>query len=86
MSPLAINIMLHYYCSPLDYATNGSKGEDGTVTDLFCHGMLQEDRQEGTDSKFRISEKGRAYVDALLSVQEPVCKWEVSLGKAKEDK
>lgn len=79
MSPLAIRIMLHYHWSPEDYVTNGSKGEDGTVADLFCRGMLEQDPQEGTERKFRISGKGQAYVDALLSVQEPVCKWEVSM-------
>lgn len=81
MSPLMINIMLHYFCSTVDYVGNRSDGERENVADLVKMGMLRDVSNQSGCALLEITEKWKAYVDALLAVKEPVCRWEVSMFK-----
>lgn len=83
MSPLKIRIMLHYHCHPDDFVTNGSKGEIGAVEELIASGMIEHNRHAG-EAMFQISDKGHAYVKAILSINEPVCTWKVDFAAAME--
>lgn len=84
MSPLKIRIMLHYHCHTDDFVTNGSKGEMGAVEELIAAGMIEHNRQEGSEAIFQISDKGHTYVKAIMSIKEPVCSWKVDFSAAME--
>jgi len=85
MTPLEIEIMLHYRCTPTDYrggdfsapvvreAIDKFKSPVGTWT---VSGMLEEvPREEVKEAIYRITEKGRIYVGALCCVPIPVQTW-----------
>lgn len=93
MSPLNINILLHYYTRTSDYAADAqpSHGRSSAVSDslgwFVAQGLLvsrygdicwsiSESASPRTGAAiFRITDKGRAMVQALEDVQIPVCKW-----------
>lgn len=77
MTPLQIQMMLHYYaiCEPYAADRPAHAGSLAVISqrDQLCNiGMLQ---SEVSDSGFSVTEKGRAYVEAVCAVQIPVCKW-----------
>lgn len=80
MTPLEINILLHYYCCASDF-----RGGDFTapaVREAIDHfrgnpGLLMEnqDRPRGMGACYAITERGRAHVRSLCEVQLPIQKW-----------
>lgn len=78
MSPLKIEIMLWHYAHGEDHP-NALKGMNAWVDafrDLLANDMLSNCNTENGMS-LRITERGRAYVDFLMSVPLPVQRWEV---------
>lgn len=74
MSPLQIEIMLHYHCQSGDhelFRSNKSAwsrfGEDLVRADL----LRKADPHEGREEKFTITPKGRAYIEKLCSIPPP---------------
>jgi len=65
MSPLQIEIMLHYHCKVGAWG----KGNCQFVSDLADMGML-EDR--GVERDYEITEKGTAFVNKICSTPIPV--------------
>lgn len=90
MTPLAIEILLHYHGHAYDYREGDFsapavrelidrfRGDNPLYTDS---GMLEIETQMGNRS-YRLTDKGRVYVAALLSVPLPVQVW--VLPKTKE--
>lgn len=71
MSPLQIQIMLHYYARPVDY----SDCPKSFVIELCEVGMLTQfpsGPEMAAVPEFGISDKGKAYVDYLCAVPLPV--------------
>lgn len=79
MSPLGIQIMLHYYCMTNDYNHDGICGSPAhapAVRDMIRDLMHSEMLTVGQrDTKYAITDRGRAYVDFLCEVPFPIVKW-----------
>lgn len=78
MTPLKIEMLLHYYCRPDDY-----RGGDFTAPavnealDDFLRDELIEhsEHQAANPAHYVITERGRVYVEALSAVQLPERRW-----------
>lgn len=81
MTPLEIEIVMHYYCCPGEY-------REGDFTAPAVRSIIDEFRDQlglikQTPDGYKITDKGAAFVQSLCSVQLPVQVW-VSPEKAKE--
>ncbi len=92
MTPLQLEILLHYYTSPEDYPgvsgmrMNGSseghggmkRGGASALKRIQNHGLIS---ATGTGSNvnpfYRITNKGICYVTALLNTPLPVQRWHI---------
>lgn len=83
MSTSKLSILLHYYAGEGDWAGDRSseiaKRRFSSLIDLgllepFVINNLVED-QESEPPEFAISDRGRAYVDAILQTPLPVQAW-----------
>jgi len=78
MTPLHISLMLHYYVKLTPYSEHdaGHRYSEATIQytkQLLAADMLTlKDYEQGL---YEVTDKGRAYINALMSVKEPVCKW-----------
>jgi hypothetical protein len=80
MSPLEIEILLHYYCLPTDY-------RDGDFSAPAVKNAIERFRDELNlleptqsmdvyhDPHYRITERGRVFVEALCNMPLPVKQW-----------
>lgn len=78
MTPLQIQMMLHYYTRNEPYAVREpAHANSGAVhTQRLClitDEMLTTDPT--SDSCFKVTERGHAYVDALMGLPLPIKKW-----------
>jgi len=76
MTPLHIQIMLHYYARVTPYAEHEpehrySPAVKEYTQQLIVANMLTSSQSSGV---YVVTEKGRAYVEALKAVKEPVSK------------
>lgn len=74
MTPLHIQIMLHYYCQVKPYAEKEpehrySEATQNYTQQLIHYGMLTYSQCKDV---FVVTEKGKAYVDALKAIKVPV--------------
>jgi hypothetical protein len=84
MSPLQICIVLHYYYSPEDWRDGEwNAGQGDIVRGLAGMGLLELDPRShpiGLGYKpgsYRITERGRIYVEALKAMPLPVQVWQI---------
>lgn len=73
MSPFQIKIMLHHYCTtsqPYD-GEESATAVASTIQELVKDEMLLFSFPENT-SNYKITEKGKAYVEKLMSIPLPV--------------
>lgn len=79
--PLFIMMMLHYYALPGPYAENEPRHQASTACQKFHEQMVREqllrrlDEPDNYGCGYEITQKGRAYVDALCVMPLPVAKW-----------
>lgn len=78
MTPLQIFMMLHYYAIAEPYALRHPEhAESPAVREqrvlLISDGLLS--REHGDVRGYRVTERGKAYVETLMAVQVPICKW-----------
>lgn len=78
MSPLEIEILLWYFarCSDFrdgDFSAPAVRGAIDTFRDVD---KLIEPIASGIAS-YQLTERGKAYVNALLAIPLPVCRWEI---------
>lgn len=79
MTPLALSILLHYYCGGDDYRQGDFTAP--AVRDTITQHLLQKmlDNAQGDDERaYCISERGRVFIDHLLSQPLPVQAWAMS--------
>lgn len=78
MTPLEINIMLHYYYSPDDFR-NGDFSAPAVrcAIDRFKGelGLLTADTQENSSRYYKPTERGEVYIRALMELPLPVQTW-----------
>jgi len=79
MTPLQIEIMLHYYAMGDDYREcdfSAPAVREAIDNFILVTEMLRASTpEEGYDPAYRITDKGRAYVDYLCSVPLPAVKY-----------
>lgn len=78
MTPLQIKMMLHYYAiaepySEFDSAHASSPAVVEQRAALVCAELLVPD--EESPSLYQVTDRGRAYVEALQQVPMPIKKW-----------
>ena len=88
MSPLKIQMLLHYYSHAMDYRdeVDGAHACSGAVreaiSDFLGDGLIRETNPDWSgqpassrDSQYGVTAKGLAMVKHLCDVQIPVCIW-----------
>ena len=78
MSPVRINIMLHYYCSPDDYeGKENAQFIEQTLQNFYSTGLLYHSEKGESKAVYTITQKGRVYVEALINIPVPILirKW-----------
>jgi hypothetical protein len=73
MTVVELEVILHYAYCPYDPENQSPAYRNATVT-LFRAGLLQPGTRQ---SQYEITDKGRAFVEALKNVPLPVCQWVV---------
>lgn len=79
MSPLGINIMLHYYCCCDDWQCL-TEAHTELVVGFQRQGLLTEQWRTADEKdmpKYRISARGTAYVKFLCAMPLPEIRWYV---------
>jgi hypothetical protein len=79
MSPIRLEVALHYYYNPTDFR-NGDFSAPAVreaIDDFLRWEVLRENESHpiGRESVYVIGERGRAFVEALCAVRLPVKKW-----------
>lgn len=77
MTPLHIQLMLHYYAVAEPYAKNDlehatSRAVSDYTKELLEYGLIVKDVGP---SGFKSTDRGNAYVQMLCNLPLPVCKW-----------
>lgn len=77
MSPTAGKVLLHYYDNESDVDVLNL---DTMYVQSFCdwlrtNGLIERANEEVHDSKYLITDKGRAMAEAMLSIPMPVQIW-----------
>lgn len=76
MSPLQIEILLHYYCSPGDYRDGDFSAP--AVRETIDNFRGVDEMLRGCESgsrTYRLTDRGLAYVDALMRLPLPRKVW-----------
>jgi len=79
MSPLNLHVLLWLYASPAKLEEN----MQGTNVNALAQAVMELakadliDESSETESGWRCSAKGEAYVDALCNLPFPVMRWEI---------
>lgn len=73
MSPLEIKIMLHYYTIPTDIENVDSDAQGRAIDRLLKAELLTVHHE--APPRWRITPRGKAYVEALCRVPWPIQKW-----------
>jgi hypothetical protein len=79
MSPAEIDILLHYYVSPVDHPRieAGNAFWRSTVAKFRAESLLELMPPGGGPACYRLADRGQVYVAALLSLPLPVPYWEM---------
>ncbi len=80
MSPLQINILLHYHAHVDDYCgKHFSSAAKEFIEEFLRNGMLRENTKSDQYSRlYELSDRGKAYVRALMEVPLPQCVWRIN--------
>lgn len=90
MSPLEIEIIFHYYCSPGDFRNGdfSAPAVRSAIDSFKAHndsdGPILVENIQDTSSEYTITNRGKAYVYNLCSMPLPVCKWIIPDQKTSE--
>ncbi len=71
MSPLKINILLHYYCHPFDWPER--KKDMSFMDELINADYLA--CKSSKEPVLVLTEKAKVFIEALLNIPEPVKVW-----------
>ena len=81
-APLYLNILLHYYSMACPYAEQDEAHRTSPSVskfhkDLIDDGLIEQGNENFPEMGYRVTEKGRAWVDHILSTPLPEQRWEV---------
>jgi hypothetical protein len=80
MTPLQITMMLHYYAIAEPYALRQPEHADSPAVREQRIVLIGDDlltREHDDVRGYRVTERGQAYIDALMAMPLPVCKWTI---------
>ena len=72
MTPLEIDMMLHFYCRADSYPWRGAPAEQAALQRFREEGLVVEPLNV---DKVKLTDRGRAYVNFLMDMPLPVAKW-----------
>lgn len=78
LSPMELEILLWHYYSPCNYHDDKGTSEkaiDSSVWKLKELRLLELTNREGAERMYDVSERGKFYINALLSMPLPESKW-----------
>lgn len=77
MTPLQIDILLHYHCSGCDYREGdySAPAVREAIDWMRAESQLIENDNESARRCYKLSERGQVYVNALMAVPLPVQVW-----------
>lgn len=87
MTPLQIQILLHYYCKATDYENFAPTANAEALEYFLENGYLEKRPSEfrtAGEQRYTPTEKLTAYCDALCNVPEPTLRWVVCNTKQAE--
>jgi hypothetical protein len=73
MSPFQIRIVLHYFYSPEEFRNDVGTIAESAIHEVADMGLLEVNSSQ--EPRWRITDKGRAYVGFLMAVPLPVQTW-----------
>lgn len=76
MTPLEIDMLVHYYTRPTEYG-NKDDNYDAPAVKASLSWMVSADllKRQELDGTYKITEKGKAYVDAFRNLPLPEKHW-----------
>jgi hypothetical protein len=79
MTPLEINMLLHYYTTPGQFPHHDSPAQIDAVHGFVNQGLIRinDENPRNGDHGFVVTERGMALIDAWLRTPLPVQRWEV---------
>lgn len=83
MTPLALSILLHYYVGGGDDFRQGdftAPAVRDTINVHLYERLLENNSQGDDDRIYRLSERGRVFIDYLLAQPLPVQVWQMPAG------
>lgn len=78
MSPLYIEILIHYHCTPIKHPRHNREA----IEFFLSHGLIEEIMESDEVGIYKTTEGGKMLVDQICNVPLPVKKWVP--GKAEE--
>lgn len=81
MTPYEINILLHYYATSTDYEGCGEPILHQTITEFCKNGLLQASTDHRDDRNYTITDRGKAYCNALTAIPLPIQTWTIEWPK-----
>lgn len=75
MTPLHIEILLHYNSRPCDMEHMDAPAVYDYCQDLLNLGILTFENLDGARNSYKLTEKGHAWLDGILATPLPVQKW-----------
>lgn len=90
MAPIYLKPLLELYASPAAENCPHAAKYTNTVLELVACGFVEEDDSDHRDDYepigYRLTGKGKAFVDALCSIPDPVKIWHVPIQEASRRK
>lgn len=77
-TPLHIELMIHYRCSPARLTNQSAPAVVDYTADLHAHGLIEDDNSR--ESGWSATERGEAFIEALCRTQLPEKVWSLPDG------
>ena len=77
MTPLQIKILLHYYTCVDGYGRADDNRKEPAVIEAISQFMRNGMLKPSPEGLYTVTDRGKAYIDALRSMPLPVCEWRV---------
>lgn len=73
-TPLHLTLLIQYFCYPYETPDQTSNAGKEYTKELLYDGLIQPRDNEG-GSKYSLTDKGEAHLNAMQNLPLPVCQW-----------
>ena len=79
MTPLQIEILLHYHSRTIDYRRGdfSAPAVSEAIHDFRADGFLVDDADPTMERTYTLGERGKVYVQALCELPAPIAAWKM---------